>query len=84
MHSALKSRDVIQRRSSAKDLSCTMQLYKILSVHSHDVRGTLASTSLDRLQLASKFGAEDFEDEPVGILVYKGPVKVEHYELLSR
>jgi hypothetical protein len=84
MHSALQNRDAIQRRSSAQHLSCTIRSYEILSVRSHDVRGTLASTSLDSLQLASKFGAEDFEHEPVGILVYKGPVKVEHYELLSR
>ena len=53
-------------------------------LYSHDIRGTLTATALDGLQLSSKLGAQDFEDESVRVLVDERPIKVEHDELFSR
>lgn len=53
------------------------------SLHLHNIRGTLTTTALDGLQLASQLRGQDFKDPSIGVLVDERPVEVEDDKLLS-
>lgn len=71
------------RSSSLRKFDTRNRAPKSTTAHSHHIRRALRAARFARLQQPSQRGRENFEDPSVGILVDKGPIKVEDYECFA-